>query len=86
MVRMTKAKEDTLNDMAEEAGTAAFESGLLLITTSDEKNNLKDNINSLITAYNVYTDEYGNELEALENKAGLLNFISKPLRTTAAKY
>ncbi len=86
MVRMVKAKEDTLNDMAKEAGTGAFECGLLLITTSDEKHKTKDNLNGLINAYNVYTDEYWNELEQLENKAALLNFISKPLWTTAAKY
>ncbi|HRX64058.1 MAG TPA: TraM recognition domain-containing protein [Candidatus Absconditabacterales bacterium] len=86
MVRMVKSKEDTINYMGEEVGGAAFEAGLMLVTTSDEKNKLKDNIEGLISAYNVYTDEYGNELRQLENKAGLLNFISKPLRTIAAKY
>ncbi len=86
MVRMVKAKEDTLNDMAEEAGTAAFESWLILVTSSDDENKLKDNMDGLVSSYNVYTDEYWNELHQLENKATLLGFISKPLWTIAAKY
>lgn len=86
MVRMVKAKEDTLNDMAEEAGTAAFESGLILITSSNDKTKLKDNLDWLISAYNVYTDEYWNELDQLTNKASLLWFIAKPLWTLAAQY
>jgi hypothetical protein len=44
----------------------------MLITASDEKNRLKDNMDSLVSSYNVYTDEYGNELEQLENKSSLL--------------
>jgi len=86
MVRMVKAKEDTLNDMGSEAGTAAFEAWIELITSSDEPSRLSNNITALVSAFNVYTDEYGNELEQLENKAGTMNFIAKPLWTLAAKY
>lgn len=86
MVRMVKAQEETINDMAEEIGTVAFESWLMLVTSSDSEKKLEDNMNWLISAYTVYTDQYGNELEQLENKATLLKFISKPLWTIAANY
>ena len=86
MVRMVKAQEDTLNDMWEEAGAPAFESWILLITSSDEESRLQSNMENLIWAFSVYTDEYGNELEHLVNKASFLWFISKPLRSLAASY
>lgn len=86
MVRMVKAKEDTLNDMWEEAGFPAFESGLLLITTSDEEDRVEWNMENLIWAFSVYTDEYWNELEHLVNKASFLGFISRPLWSLAASY
>lgn len=66
MVRMVKAKEDTINDMAEEVWTVAFESGLILVTSSDHEEKLKNNIQNLVSSYNVYTDQYWNELEQLE--------------------
>ena len=86
MVRMVKAQEDTLNDMWEEAGAPAFDTGLLLVTSSDEKDKLSYNMENLIWAFSVYTDEYGNELEQLENKESILWFIAKPLWNIAAQY
>jgi len=86
MVRMVKAQEETINDMAEEIGGVAFESWLILVSSSDEESKLRDNMNSLVSAYTVYTDQYGNELQQLENKATLLGFISRPLWSIAAKY
>jgi len=86
MVRMVKAQEDTLNDMWEEAGAPAFESWLLLITSSDEKEKLSYNMENLIWSFSVYTDEYWNELEQLENKESILWFIAKPLWNLAAQY
>ena len=86
MVRMVKAKEDTINDMAEEVWTVAFESGLILVTSSDHEEKLKNNIQNLVSSYNVYTDQYWNELEQLENRASWLGFIAKPLWTIAASY
>lgn len=86
MVRMVKAQEDTLNDMWEEAWSPAFESGLLLITSSDEEDRVQWNMENLIWAFSVYTDEYWNELEHLANKASFLWFLSKPLWSLAASY
>ena len=86
MVRMVKAKEETINDMAEEIGTVAFESGLMLISSSDNEEKLKNNIQSLVGSYTVYTDQYGNELEQLENKAAILWFLARPLWKLAATY
>jgi hypothetical protein len=44
----------------------------MLITSSDEKNKLENNMNNLISSYSVYTDQYGNELQQLENREALL--------------
>ena len=86
MVRMVKAQEDTLNDMWEEAGAPAFESSLILITSSDEKEKLTYNMENLVWSFSVYTDEYGNELEQLENKESLLWFIARPLWRACIDY
>jgi hypothetical protein len=43
-------------------------------------------MNNLISSYSVYTDQYGNELQQLENREALLWFIAKPLRRIAATY
>jgi hypothetical protein len=58
----------------------------MLVTSSDEEERLKDNIHGLVSAYTVYKDQYGNELEQLETKAALLKFIARPLWTIAANY
>lgn len=86
MVRMVKAKEETLNDMAEEAGLPAFESWLMLISSSDTKERLTTNIEWLISAFNVYNNEYGNELIPLTNKLWIFWFLAKPLWQMAAQY
>ncbi|HPK27590.1 MAG TPA: type IV secretion system DNA-binding domain-containing protein, partial [Candidatus Absconditabacterales bacterium] len=86
MVRMVKAKEETINDMAEEIGTVAFESGLILVTSSDHEDKLKNNIQNLVSSYNVYTDQYGNELEQLGNRATIFGFLARPLWRIAASY
>ena len=86
MVRMVKAKEETINDMAEEIWTVAFESGLILVTSSDHEDKLKNNIQNLVSSYNVYTDQYWNELEQLENRATIFGFLARPLWRIAASY
>lgn len=72
MVRMLKAKEDALNAMGEEAGLPFFESGLMITTSSDDKQQMEDNIDILVSAFNIYGDEYGNELDDMDNKHDML--------------
>lgn len=62
-VRMVKAKEDYLNSMGEQAALPFFESGLMLITSSDDKTKLENNVDMMMSAFNIYGDEYGNELQ-----------------------
>jgi len=59
---------------------------LILVTSSDHEEKLKNNIQNLVSSYNVYTDQYGNELEQLENRSSLLGFIARPLWRIAASY
>ncbi len=86
MVRMVKAKEDAMNAIWEEAGLPIFRSALILITSSDSKENLESNIDSLISAYNIYWDEYSNQLNEAGTKHDVFWFIFKPLWTIAAKF
>lgn len=86
MVRMVKAKEDTINDMAEQVWKSAFEWGLMIVSSSDDKNSASKNVEWLVSSFNVYDNNYWNELVQLENKSSLLGFISKPLWTVALKY
>jgi len=86
MVRMLKAKEDALNGMWEEAGLPFFEAGVLIATSSDEKQHIEDNIDIMVSAYNIYGDEYGNELNGPENKHDMFGFIYKPLWKFAAYF
>lgn len=86
MVRMVKAKEDAMNAIGEEAWLPIFRASLLLITSSDVKENLESNIDSLISAYNIYWDEYSNQLDEASTKHDVFGFIYKPLWTIAAKF
>jgi len=71
-VRMVKAKEDYLNSMGEQAALPFFESGIVLISSSDDKTKLDTNIDMMMSAFNIYGDEYGNELNGQNNKHDLL--------------
>ena len=62
MVRMVKAKEDYLNAMGDESALPFFNSGMLITTSSDEKNNLEKNLDLIVSSLTIYGDEYGNEL------------------------
>jgi hypothetical protein len=63
MVRMTKAEEEALNIMGEEAGKHAFETGVILISSSDEKHRPEENLDNMISVFTIYRDEFNNELD-----------------------
>jgi len=46
-----------------------FDSGVLLVTSSDDKHNLKGNLDNIVSATTVYGDEYGNEMEDAQTQA-----------------
>jgi hypothetical protein len=82
-VRMVKAKEDYLNSMGEQAALPFFESGLMVVTSSDEKEKLENNIDIIVSAFNIYGDEYGNELNDMNARHDVFGFIFKPIRKLA---
>jgi len=86
MVRMVKSKEDVMNAIWEEAWLPGFRSSLMLITSSDSKSNIDSNIDSLVSAYNIYWDEYSNQLNEALTKHDMFWFIFRPLWTIAAKF
>lgn len=85
-VRMVKAKEDYLNSMGEEASLPFYQAGLMLITTSDDKERLGTNLDILVSSYNVYGDEYGNEFKDQNNKHDVFPFLFLPLWKFAALF
>jgi len=85
-VRMVKAKEDYLNAMGEEAALPYFEASLLLITSTPDLARLDNNLDILVSAYNVYGDEYGNELIDQNNQHDVFGWFYKPLWKFAALF
>ncbi len=85
-VRMVKAKEDYLNAMGEEAALPYFEASLLLITSTPDLARLDSNLDILVSAYNVYGDEYGNELIDQNNQHDMFGRFYKPLWKFAALF
>ena len=83
MVRMTKSKEEALNVMWEEAWRHAFDSSLIIVSSSDTPDNPKTNIRNLIGTYNVYKDEFNNELDVNEWKMDAFGRLLKPLWKSA---
>jgi len=83
MVRMVKAKEDYLNAMGEESALPFFNSGILVVTSSDDKNNLDKNMDQIVSSLTIYGDEYGNELVEPQGKTDVFWWLLKPFRKIA---
>lgn len=83
-VRMTKAKEEALNIMWEEAWRHAFESNLYFISSSNDPLQPKQNIRNMIAIYNIYKDEVNNELDVKEWKTDIFGWFLKPIRSVLA--
>ena len=86
MVRMTKAEEDALNIMGEEAGKHAFDTGIFLISSSDDQDRATQNINNMEAVFTIYRDEFNNELDNNNLKTDALGGIFKPLWKFAARF
>ena len=78
-VRMVKAKEDYLNSMGEQASLPFFEAGLMVVTSSDEQAKLENNVDIIVSAFNIYGDEYGNELKDQNTRHDVFGFFYKPI-------
>ncbi len=79
MIRMVKAEEEALNNMAEEAGKKAFYSWLMLLSSSPQPKKARENIYNLVSAFTVYSDEYNNALDQPEVLSDIFGVIVKPL-------
>jgi hypothetical protein len=80
---MVKAKEDYLNAMGEESALPFFNSGMLIATSSDDKNNVEKNLDLIVSSLTIYGDEYGNELIEPYGKTDVFGRFLKPLRKIA---
>lgn len=51
----------------------------MIVTSSDDKEHIEHNIDLMVSAFTVYGDEYGNELDDPEQKADVFGRFFKPL-------
>jgi len=86
MVRMTKAEEEALNIMGEEAGKHAFDTGIILISSSDDPQRAHQNIDNMVSIFTIFRDEFNNELDNNEFLSDALALIFKPMRRFAARF
>lgn len=86
MVRMTKAEEEALNIMGEEAGKHAFDAGIVLVSSSDDSDRARQNIDNMVSVFTIYRDEFNNELDNNEFFSDALSWIFKPLWKFAARF
>lgn len=86
MVRMTKAEEEALNIMGEEAGKHAFEAWVMLISSSNEPDRPETNLDNMISVFTIYRDEFNNELDNNEFLTDAMWWFFKPLWKFAAKF
>ena len=84
--RMTKAEEEAINTMADEAWKPAFSSSLFLIACSDYKDRNKGDLNALVSAYTVYKDEYNNALDQPEVLADMFGWFFVPMWKFAVNF
>jgi len=82
--RMTKAEEEAINTMADEAWKPAFTSSMFMISSSNEKSHNSTNIQSLVSSYTIYKDEYNNGLDQPEVQADIFWWFFKPLWKVSA--
>ena len=75
MVRMVRAKEDSMNAIGEEAGNPTYRAGIIVISSSDVKGQARQNLKAMESAYNVYNDEYSNGLEDNNTKHDIFSGI-----------
>ena len=86
MVRMVKAKEETMNTIGEEAGNPIYRSGLIIISSSDVDGQARNNLKAMESAYNVFTDEYSNRISDNNTKHDIFTSIFMPLWKIATNY
>jgi hypothetical protein len=83
---MTKAKEEALNIMGEEAGKNAFQASLLLAGASDNQDRLKENMRNVASTFVVYKDEYNNELDHNQIMGDMFEWFLEPFWIIAMKF
>lgn len=86
MVRMTKAEEEALNIMGEEAGKHAFLTGIFLVSSSDDKERPSANLDNMVSVYTIYRDEFNNKLDNNEFLTDALGWIFEPLWKFAVRF
>ncbi len=72
--------------VGESAGQPAFEGSIRILVASDTALSAKNGLSTLVSATNIFTDEYNNQLDNPQMVEDPLRFIFTPLRYFAYKF
>jgi hypothetical protein len=86
MIRMIKAEEDAYQSMGEEAANHSFDTGLVLLTSSDNKDLVWSNLDTVMSAYSIYSEQYLNEITESNMKGDVFWRLFKPMRRFAVRF
>jgi hypothetical protein len=81
-----QAETEAQKMVGESAGQPAFEGSIRILVSSDTALSAKDGLSTLVSATNIFTDEYNNQLDNPQMIEDPLRFIFTPLRYFAYKF
>lgn len=81
-----QAETEAQKMVGESAGQPGFEGSIRILVASDTALAAKNGLSTLVSATNIFTDEYNNQLQNPQMVEDPLRFIFTPLRYFAYKF
>lgn len=81
-----QAETEAQKMVGESAGQPAFRGSIRILVSSDTPSSAKNGLSTLVSATNIFTDEYNNQLDNPQMIEDPLKFIFTPLRYFAYKF
>ncbi len=81
-----QAETEAQKMVGESAGQPAFRGSIRILVSSDTPSSAKNGLSTLVSATNIFTDEYNNQLENPQMIEDPLRFIFTPLRYFAYRF
>lgn len=78
-----QAEQEAQKMVGESAGQPGFESSIRILVASSTPQSAEEGLYNLISAMNIYTDEYNNKLDNPQIIENLFEFFFTPLRYLA---
>ena len=81
-----QAETEAQKMVGESAGQPGFQGSIRILVASDTSISAKNGLSTLVSATNIFTDEYNNQLDNPQMIEDPLRFIFTPLRYFAYKF